>query len=259
MTPNWHPAYGSGKPALRSTMVTAINTRRITKRLHPTVACIGVFLLFTGTVGWAEDLDFGLLFTDAKGLEPGYALMYRGVRVGAVRDVSLDPGGQVLVRVRVLEEYRDSVYREADFIIERSGARITMRDRAGRRSPIRADDILTGSGMLGHIVGRLGERLDWFGAVSAAGLVALTDVVAEQLASSPAAQELGRALREFADGLPLPGGPEYDRFVERWVPDLRKLGQRYMGELEKNGPAGAAQTFWEDFTSWLSTLIQSTR
>ena len=258
-------------------MRSALNTARSTKRLH-SPARIGILLLLasslraqgrgtTGrkrvqhgrflrsTIGLAADLEFGLLFKDAKGLEPGYNLMYRGLRVGTVRDVGLDPDGQVLVQVSVPEEFRGSVYREADFIIERSGAQITMRDRTGSRTPIRAGDVLAGSGTLDHILGRLGEGLYRAGEVSAAGVVALTDRIEARLASSPAAQDLLRAMQEFAQKLPLPGKPEFKQFVERWVPQLRALGQRYMRELEQNGLATAAQTFWKDFASWLAELV----
>lgn len=240
-------------------MPTALNMRPIAKRLRSTPACIGILFLAAGTVGGAQGLDFDLLFRDAKGLEPGYNVMYRGLRVGQVREVSLDPSGQILVQVSVLEEHRGSVYREADFVIERSGAQITMRDRAGSRTPVRAGDVLTGSTTLDHVFGRLGEGLDRFGEVSAAAILALTDRVEAQLASAPAAQDLLRAMREFAAELPLPGKPEFDQFVERWVPELRTLGQRYMRELEQGGLATAAQTFWEDFTTWLAALTPSTR
>ena len=152
-----------------------------------------------------------------------------------------------------------SVYRKADFIIERSGAQITMRDRTGGQTPIRAGDVLAGSETLDHILGRLGEELHRAGEVSAAGVVALTNRIEARLASSPAAQDLLRAMQQSAEKLPLSGKPEFTQFVERWVPQLRTLEQRYMRELEENGLATAAQTFWQDFASWLTELVPHPR
>lgn len=107
-----------------------------------------------GVLGWTmfnehRDLQFTVLFEDAKQLQTGQPLIYQGVKIGEVADVKLGEG-KVSVLVSVDTEHARRVYREAIFKIERStpvfGERqLTMKDRDGPKTQIVRGDTIAGT------------------------------------------------------------------------------------------------------------------
>lgn len=114
-------------------------------------------LLIAGGVGllsWTmftryRDLEFTIRFDDAKQLKPGQPIVYQGVRIGEVADVTLD-GAQVSVAVSINSEYSSRVYQEAIFEIEAPSVisaerQVTVHDRSGSRTPILQGSIVQGT------------------------------------------------------------------------------------------------------------------
>lgn len=107
----------------------------------------------------ARDLPFTLLFKDARGLKAGDPLVYRGMTIGEVESVQLD-GVQVRVAVKVKSDHRNTVYREAQYVIEnRNGLldtsglkQVTMKDSGTARSAVQKADVLQGTDALADIV-----------------------------------------------------------------------------------------------------------
>ena len=135
---------------------------RLSLRSIPRFIVLAVCLGGLACCGNRDALDFTLTFKDAKNLQPGQFLVYKGIRVGEVKAVELDAGGGVKVNVEVDHEHRAVVYREASFTIEKpngltdlSGERqITMEDSGSSRTPVLQGDVLKGSeGLLDRITG----------------------------------------------------------------------------------------------------------
>lgn len=100
-------------------------------------------------------LRFTLTFKDARNLQIGDPLVYRGLKIGEVKSISAE-GTTIKVVVQVVRQYRNTVYREATYVIEapdglldRSGRRqVTMKDPmmgAKARSAVQEADIIAGS------------------------------------------------------------------------------------------------------------------
>ena len=107
----------------------------------------------------AKQLEFTLVFKDAKNLQVGDPLIYKGMTIGEVTAVQLD-GKTVRVGVKVHDDHKNVVYREAAYIIEapngffdNSGQRqVTMQDRGNARSSVQTADVLEGSEGLADLV-----------------------------------------------------------------------------------------------------------
>lgn len=96
-------------------------------------------------------LEFTITFKDAKQLRAGQFVVYNGVRIGEVRSVDL-VAGRVEVQVGVDSKYRDSVYQEALYTIERpsftdiTGERqITVSDAGRSRTPVQRASVIQGN------------------------------------------------------------------------------------------------------------------
>jgi hypothetical protein len=210
-------------------------------------------------------LDFTVVFEDAKGLEPGDAVAYKGMRIGLVRAVELTLEREVRVSVRIDREFRETVYREARFVIERVRVRtrdpsegerqVTMKDRGESRTPVLGGDVIQGSA---------GSLRDLWQSIEEAGGAALEAAEAlaedvfdslESAADSPEAkrlrEDLDRVTRETEDL----SREEWERFRDERLPALEDEARRLRERLEQDGRVDQAREFWQDFLRWLKEIL----
>ena len=108
------------------------------------------------------ELHLVLTFKDANGLRPGQFVIYKGVRIGEVTAVDLQDS---LVRVNIVvnEKYRDQIYQEATFTIEKLSAinptgehQVLMSDKGNVRTPVMEGSVLVGTeGWFAQVAGAL--------------------------------------------------------------------------------------------------------
>jgi hypothetical protein len=107
-------------------------------------------------------LAFTLTFKDAKQLRPGQFVIYKGVRVGEVKNVQLNNAGMIEVAVVLDSDHRMQVCAESTFRIEKpslldlSGEhQVTVSDNEATCTPIVRGSVLQGSeGMFDDLVKR---------------------------------------------------------------------------------------------------------
>lgn len=90
-------------------------------RVHGLVALALLAGLLTACSAVRRELNFTVVFRDAKNLCPGQFLVLRGVRVGEVSAVDLAEGDQVPVAVRAYKEFRETLCAEPALAIEKPG------------------------------------------------------------------------------------------------------------------------------------------
>ena len=225
------------------------------------VLLLFLLVLALAGCGWFG-LDFVVTFRDARGLQPGQALVYKGVRIGEVRSVDIEPSGAVRVGVRVSRQYRDGVCREAAFVIESprgwldtSGVRqITVSDRGGSRTPIRSGDVLQGSdGLLDELLGQAKavgamamETAQRVGQELSTSLLAAT--------SSPEAQQLGAELQRYGAEAARLSREGYETFRREQLPRLEEEAKRLEKQLEEAGKSEEARKLREQFDRWRKAI-----
>ncbi|MEE8586586.1 MAG: MCE family protein [Acidobacteriota bacterium] len=111
-----------------------------------------VALLSTTLAGClTSSLRFTITFEEADNLQPGHLVVYKGVQIGRVVSVDLDPGGRIRVDVEIESDRRELVYQEACFRIHKpfldtTGKRhIEMEDTNGTRTAIQPGGIVEGA------------------------------------------------------------------------------------------------------------------
>lgn len=207
-------------------------------------------------------LEFTVTFEDARGLQPGQFVVYNGIRVGEVREVDLDASGRVVVLVRAYDKYRQALYREAEFVIEKPGGvidvsgerQITVNDRSRPRTPIESGDIIEGTdSWVDSAFGRLGDLVQGAGEYGSA----VWDK-AKAYATSPEAQALYRALQDAAANTREVGAEGYRRFMNETYPELEAKALAFKDWLVEEGRLEEARQFWDDFLAWSKRLLGST-
>jgi ABC-type transporter Mla subunit MlaD len=191
-----------------------------------------------------------LTFRDASGLRPGQFLVYHGVRAGEVEDVALDPGGRVKIDVRVFPEFRDRVYREAAFSIEKPGGildisgerQITMIDRPGPKTPIERGAIISGQdSIFADLIDRTAAAArDAWEAARRAG-----EKMAEDFAQTPAGRDLSNAMKDFSEktaGAASQAGASLD--------EIKRQAELYREQLLREGREAEAERFSRSFGEW---------
>ncbi len=211
--------------------------------------------------GGGDELQFTVTFEDAEGLQPGQFVVYNGIRVGEVDEVDLDPSGKVVVRVRVYGKYRETLYREADFVIEKPGGlidvsgerQLTVKDRSRERTPIEPGDVLEGSdGWIDRALGKLGDMAHGAGEYGRS----VWDK-AKEYANSPEAREFYEALKDAAARAKEIGAEGYREFMDETYPDLKAKALAFKEWLEREGHLEEAAKFWNDFLEWSKGLLGS--
>lgn len=209
-------------------------------------------------------LEFALIFKDANGLRTGQFVTYKGVRIGEITGVTLDPEKRVRVGLRIEPDHSKTVYREAKFTIEKTSGtvdvtgerRVQMSDRGDSRSPIQPGEVLQGSdGVMSDLrdgVGKLSQTIS--SAVS--DLKIGIDEMAHEISSSPKSKEFIGASRDFVDELGRLSADQAREFRERKLPELRKKALKIKEEMEKNGKKADAKAFWDSFAKWAESMTR---
>jgi len=119
---------------------------------------VAVVAAALGIFGWKfaerhRNLDFTLVFDNAKNVHEGQFVVYNGVRIGTVTEVRLrENDNKAAVSVSIDAEHRAKVYGEAVFIVESptllnvSGEKqVTMKDIGNSRTPIVKGAVVQGT------------------------------------------------------------------------------------------------------------------
>jgi hypothetical protein len=223
---------------------------------------VSIFSLYG--CGGETPLMFTLTFKDAQGLQPGQFLVYKGIRIGEVTDVGFDQGGSVKVEIKVNTKYRNAVYQEAEFVIQKSSGvvdvsgerQVTMNDRSGFRTPLKGGEIIVGSeGGLDHWINKIKDAgTDMWDAVK--GFSSNVGDLFGKSDSSSESQEFLKALSEYAGRAKEMSEDQLEEFSKRTLPDLEKKAEGVRERLEKEGKKEQAQQFWEDFNRWAVNTLR---
>jgi hypothetical protein len=209
-------------------------------------------------------LDFTLTFKDAAGLGPGQNVSYRGIAIGKVRTIALEPNGPVRVEVRIEPRYTNVVYREASFRIEKPGGvtdlsgerQVTVRDQGGARTPIRNGEIVAGSdGVLSDWGGKIGE-LGRKAHRTEDELLAKLRELGSRLAASPQAQRSVEAARRLAEWIASEGAAKAGQLGREARDRIEAQAKALKEQLEQDGRIEDAKRFWTDFTRWLTNTTK---
>jgi hypothetical protein len=144
--------------------ITSYNSFRVLRRRDNTrfegdlmqkLATPIVLIVLTGILaGCAMPLQFTITFKNARGLQAGNAVVYKGIKIGEVREVAIEQAtGAVRVEVSIDSKYQNSVYREALYMIDRpqgqaessTERQITITDSGEIRTPVRPGDLIEGT------------------------------------------------------------------------------------------------------------------
>ncbi|MBN2371283.1 MAG: MCE family protein [Vicinamibacteria bacterium] len=210
-------------------------------------------------------LTFTIVFKDARGLVSGDPVVYRGVKIGAVRSVDVANDGPARVSVLIQNMHREAVYREARFVIEEAGERgvrengrqITIKDRRGERTRVEDGDVIEGSEAgLSEILRSLEDAGK--NALDAAKRLAekLTDCV-EDACETPEAERLREDVDEFMRDADKAAREEWGKFKQKRLPALREKAERLREKWRREGKLEQAEKFWDDFTRWLEEIDSS--
>jgi len=220
--------------------------------LKLTVVCLFAITLCCGS-GCSKqepDLEFSLIFKDAKGLQTGQFLEYSGVNIGEVRSVKLVAEHHIEVVIRVYEEHRDKVYREAKFkihnpIINLSGERKVRMEggRGERRTPLQPGDVLDRrKGFFESIVEGIKDGGDWL-EKRGSELKEHT----QQIAESEEVQQFQRTLEDFAEKAEELSEEQWEAFENEHLPRLEAEARQLKQKLEDEGFKEEAEAFWREF------------
>ncbi len=188
---------------------------------------------------------FSVTFENARELKPGDAVHYKGVQIGRVVDVALDPGGAARVQLAIDDRFHQQVYREACFRIRvpwREGRRsVEMVDIEGTRTPLQEGDTVKGiNSLFGCFFQRAGTKLpDLLDSPQVREFI-LAMLEAWDMASE-AAQDFGTiALERFLE-----------MAAQKWD-DLEKRAHQHHARLLREGRQREAEIFWK----WFSRLSE---
>jgi hypothetical protein len=207
-------------------------------------------------------LTFTVVFKDARGLTAGDPVVYRGVKIGAVRSVDVTTDGPVNVGVLIHRKHRETVYREARFVIEeakengarQNGRQITVKDRRGDRTSVEEGDVIEGSEAgLAELLRSLEEAGKDVLAAAKRLAEKLADCV-EEACESPEAERFREDMRDFMRDADKTAREEWDRFRRDRLPALRERAERFREKLKEEGKLERAERFWDDFTRWLEEI-----
>jgi uncharacterized protein YukE len=203
-------------------------------------------------------IEFTVTFDDAQGLEPGDEVVYRGVVIGTVREVTVRDA-RVHALVRVDPEHLAAVYKEADFAIESAGTtgaltgsrELVMTDSTGERTPVAEGDVIHGrGGRIERALGRLQQA--WQGASEAAReFGSEVERLVKDVRTAPETEEFLSALSEFGSEARETGREEYEKLRRERLPELKREAEQLRDKLLSEGRKQEAEEFWEGFKEWL--------
>lgn len=213
-------------------------------------------------------LTFTVTFDEVGGLEAGDAVVYKGRQIGEVGDVTLTRAGAVEVELEIDREYRQTLYREAQFTLERTvtgGYQIAVYDTEGPRTPIEGGEVLRGRpGSLEELMGkvqdlgrdlvtegaeRLNEQIDsWRQWLRESESAEPTDATEEE------GTDLLERVGDYADRVATMSREQLERFRREELPELERRAAELRDWLREQGRNGDAERFWRDFRDWVESF-----
>jgi hypothetical protein len=198
-------------------------------------------------------------FKDAKLLQPGHSVVYRGIVVGEVADVELVAGGGVRVTVEAYGRHAASLYKEAGFRIEATsssvggveGRRIVVYDRGEIQTAIKGGEVIEGTES---------EVGSWFDSLSATGKTLWEKMAGEaserwdsiqQYFAKPEGEKFLKDVKEYAEKARVLGEEQFGAFKEEALPGLEQQASRLKQRLEAEGRVEEAKQFWKEFSKWM--------
>ncbi len=227
----------------------------------PRILCLALVVLVLGLLGCRPaPLCFQVTFRDAAGLGRGAKIVHRGLEIGRVTDVGLDDEGLVLVSVEIDAEYRAAVALNSVIRIDATGLRrrrqLTIEDGQGERLPVGDRGVLTGSeGAIEDFLTKLDSaaRAAWDRATETA---ADLEARLRELRDSEEAEELAKAMREFAERTAERTREDWQRFRTEELPKLRVRAEEVKRQLAERGMAEEAEELWRDFARWVEEVTE---
>jgi hypothetical protein len=225
---------------------------------------LSFLFIFAGISCGHGDLDFDILFQDGDGLKPGQPVIFKGVEIGEVTRVGIDEDGTVRFSVTIKDEYRDTVYREARYTIEKPDGsfsysdlrQITIYDRSSEsRTTVTPGDVIEGSD---------GLLADWMEAAAGYGkqLWAAAEVAFEEFSReiaefshSPEGQDLQRELRNFGEKIRQLNREQVEAFRREHLPVIEQNVRDMRDRLEAAGKSKEAEDLWKAFQSWYEAVL----
>lgn len=214
-------------------------------------------------------LTFTVTFDEVGGLEAGDAVVYKGRQIGEVGEVAFPRGGSVEVELAIDHEYRHTLYREAQFALERTvtgGHRIVVYDTEGPRTPIEGGEVLRGrQGPLEELVGKVGDLGRDLVTEGAERLNEQIDSLRQWLRESesedpPSTTEdetdLLERIGDYADRVATMSRQQLERFREEELPELERRAVELRDWLREQGRNADAERFWRDFRDWVESFDQ---
>ncbi|MGH9379393.1 MAG: MlaD family protein [Thermoanaerobaculia bacterium] len=210
------------------------------------------------TLACRAGLTFTVTFNEVDGLEPGDAVVYKGLDIGKVREITLTRSGPIEVELGIYREHRQLLYREARFLLERTvtgGHRIAVYDTEGPRTPIEGGEVVAGRrAPLGELMGKvrnLGRDLVTEGAERLSGQI---DAWRERLGDSREEVDLVESARDYAERAAEMSREQLERFRREELPELERRAARVRRWLEEQGHKADAERFWRDFRDWIESV-----
>lgn len=213
-------------------------------------------------------LTFTVTFDQVGGLEAGDAVVYKGRQIGEVGDITFTGAGAVEVELEIDREYRHTLYREAQFALERTvtgGHRIAVYDTEGPRTPLAGGEVLRGrQGSLEELMGkvqdlgrdlvtegaeRLNEQID-------AWRQRLQESESEEPADAAEEEEtdLLERVGDYADRVATMSREQLERFRREELPELERRAAELRDWLREQGRNADAKRFWRDFRDWVESF-----
>jgi hypothetical protein len=239
-------------------------------RAHPWLCrflFVAGLMLAVGACGGGNDaLTFTIVFDEAQNLKTGQAVTYKDIKIGEVTAVDLGSSGNVKVTVSIQPKYRDQIYKEAWFSVEKPGG---MLDLSGERvvavedrnvpetTPIENGAVIDG---YDGWTDQLPERLDQLGDLTEEAASSLEQTLNDALESyrnSPEAQALVEEMKDFAGKAGSMAEEEFQDFAREQLPKLEEQARSLKEKLEKEGQKEKAKELWERFKKWKESLEQS--
>ena len=211
-----------------------------------------------------KDLDFTVTFNSAEGLQVGQKVTYKGVAIGEVRGVDVEPGGKVKVSVNIPEQHKKHVYKEAEFHIDNAGGLINvsgekvleMSDRGDLRTPIKTGDILEGSDSLATSAGVLLDKVRGHLARGLGMVQAELERLGEELLSTPEGKDLVKVLEELQEKGKEVGKEGYEKLRKEYLPLVKEKAARLKEELDKRGMSDKASEVWKDVEAAMDKTLK---
>jgi len=210
--------------------------------------CLG--LLLCGASGCNRSLDFTVTFKESRGLKVGQKLLYKGVDIGEVTSIDLQPGAGVKVGVKVYPERKEMVYQEARFEVSSAGGLLNasgekfleMSDDGDKKTPIKPGDIIKGSdSMLDGMMDKVASFARKTLSVAKKAKQQVGALGKEFLDSDE-----GKELLELLDKMEERGGEEYEKFKKDHLPVIKKRLGEIKKKMEEKGTLDKAKGVLDD-------------